>query len=163
MIFEDDLIKGGDLGGRQASLMLKNAIMDCIRNEYKNVPLDSRVVCRIYANVRGLARVLVRKGTIPHVSVFEEFMCGFTQSPSLFDFIDVGPGKDRADTKIIGEKPTVCLTHTPSTDRTQQLSSSLLRTSIAGRYFSGAPTITVTPEPLKSMSWNNASFPRSLC
>jgi hypothetical protein len=30
-------------------------------------------------------------------------MRGFTRGKTLFDFIDVGPGKDRADEKIIGK------------------------------------------------------------
>jgi hypothetical protein len=60
-------------------------------------------VCRIYANVRGLGDVLVRTGAIQEIGQFEDFMRGFTRGKTLFDFIDVGAGKDRADEKIIGE------------------------------------------------------------
>ncbi len=60
-------------------------------------------MCRIYANVRGLGDVLVRKGVYQDIIEFEEFVRGFTRGKTLFDFIDVGAGKDRADEKIIGE------------------------------------------------------------
>ena len=35
--------------------------------------------------------------------MIEEFARGFTGSKQLFDFVDVGMGKDRADDKISGE------------------------------------------------------------
>jgi hypothetical protein len=49
--------------------------------------------------------VLVRKGIIDDIIVFEDFTRGFTRGKAHFDFIDVGAGKDRADEKIIGESP----------------------------------------------------------
>lgn len=76
---------------------------DWIENETKDVPLNARVICRVYANVRGLAEVLVRTGAIEHTGVFQDFVQGFTRAKTMFDFIDVGSGKDRADEKIIGE------------------------------------------------------------
>lgn len=76
---------------------------DWIENEVKDVPLSARVICRVYANVRGLGEVLVRTGTIEHIEVFEEFVRGFTRARTMFDFVDVGAGKDRADEKIIGK------------------------------------------------------------
>lgn len=66
-------------------------------------------MCRVYANVRGLGDVLVRTGSIPDITVLEEFVRGFTRGKALFDFIDVGAGKDRADDKIIGKSPNVSL------------------------------------------------------
>jgi hypothetical protein len=59
----------------------------------------------MYANVRGLGDVLVRTGVIEELGVFEDFVRGFTRGKSLFDFVDVGAGKDRADKKIIGKPP----------------------------------------------------------
>ena len=57
----------------------------------------------MYANVKGLADVLVRAGAIKDVAVFEDFARGFSRGKTLFDFVDVGSGKDRADEKIIGK------------------------------------------------------------
>jgi hypothetical protein len=71
-----------------------------------DVPHGTRIVCRIYANVHGLGDVLARKGIIDDTSVFEEFVQGFTLGKALFDFVDVGAGKDHADEKIVGKPNT---------------------------------------------------------
>lgn len=89
-------------GGRRAASQLDTAVQNWIENEATDVPLNARVICRIYANVRGLGEVLVRTGAINHIGVFQEFVQGFTRAKTMFDFIDVGSGKDRADEKIIG-------------------------------------------------------------
>jgi hypothetical protein len=102
MVFQDEFIREGDTGGRKAAAQLQNEIETWIHRENKNIPLDCRIICRVYANVKGLANVLVRAGIIEEVSFFEEFVRGFTRSKSLFDFVDVGSGKDRADEKMRG-------------------------------------------------------------
>ncbi|PVI02961.1 hypothetical protein DM02DRAFT_558973 [Periconia macrospinosa] len=101
MVFQDDFVRDGEAGGRRAAAQLHKVIGSYIERELTSVPVESRVMCRIYANVKGLADVLVRVGTISDVGVFEDFVRGFTRGKVLFDFIDVGPGKDRADDKII--------------------------------------------------------------
>ena len=58
--------------------------------------------------MQGLGDVLVRKGVYQDPSEFEKFVRGFTRGKTLFDFIDVGAGKDRADEKIIGERLRSC-------------------------------------------------------
>ncbi|KAF1941492.1 hypothetical protein EJ02DRAFT_347714 [Clathrospora elynae] len=101
MIFLDELIRDGEQGGRRAASQLHASIQQYIENEANDTPIASRVVCRIYANVRGLGDVLVRAGAIEEIGQFEDFVRGFTRGKTLFDFIDVGAGKDRADEKII--------------------------------------------------------------
>ncbi|KAJ4372575.1 hypothetical protein N0V86_007935 [Didymella sp. IMI 355093] len=103
MIFLNENVRDGEAGGRRAASQLDTAVRVWIENEAKEVPLTSRVICRIYANVRGLGEVLVRTGGIAAVEDFEDFVRGFTRAKTLFDFIDVGAGKDRADEKIIGK------------------------------------------------------------
>lgn len=102
MIFQNDFIREGDAGGRRAAAQLHKAIEYHVEHETQSIPVESRIICRIYANVKGLADVLVRTGVISEAGVFEEFVRGFTRGKILFDFIDVGPGKDRADEKVIG-------------------------------------------------------------
>ncbi|KAF1949829.1 hypothetical protein CC80DRAFT_539999 [Byssothecium circinans] len=94
MIFKDEYIRDGELGGRRAAAQLYKEIEP-------RVPPNCRIICRVYANVRGLADVLVRIGAVEELAVFEDFVRGFTRGRSLFDFVDVGAGKDRADSKII--------------------------------------------------------------
>ncbi|KAF2190134.1 hypothetical protein K469DRAFT_657856 [Zopfia rhizophila CBS 207.26] len=101
MIFSDDFIKEGEIGGRKAAATLQTAILDYVQREVDTVPTDVKVVCRVYANIKGLAEVLVRAGIVEEIGLVEEFTRGFTRGKTLFDFVDVGPGKDRADDKLI--------------------------------------------------------------
>ncbi|CAO2655243.1 Nn.00g103070.m01.CDS01 [Neocucurbitaria sp. VM-36] len=100
MIFLDEFLREGEQGGRRAAAQLSAAIQNYIETE-ADIPLGARIVCRIYANVRGLGDVLVRTGAIEEIGQFQDFVRGFTRGKTLFDFIDVGGGKDRADEKII--------------------------------------------------------------
>jgi hypothetical protein len=59
-------------------------------------------MAKAVANVNGLARAMQRDGGIENVSDFKDFTLGFTQAKASFDFIDVGYGKERADSKIKG-------------------------------------------------------------
>ncbi|KAF2851548.1 hypothetical protein T440DRAFT_448823 [Plenodomus tracheiphilus IPT5] len=101
MIFRDEFLRDGEAGGRRAAFQLYAAVQAYIENETNDIPLSARIVCRVYANVRGLGDVLVRTGTVQKFGQFEEFVRGFTRGKTFFDFVDVGPGKDRADEKII--------------------------------------------------------------
>ncbi|KAF1847003.1 uncharacterized protein K460DRAFT_51679 [Cucurbitaria berberidis CBS 394.84] len=100
MVFRDEFLREGEQGGRHAAAQLSAAVQSYVEAE-TDIPLGARIVCRIYANVHGLADVLVRAGAIEDVGQFEDFARGFTRGKTLFDFIDVGAGKDRADEKII--------------------------------------------------------------
>ncbi|KAF2797370.1 hypothetical protein K505DRAFT_143878 [Melanomma pulvis-pyrius CBS 109.77] len=101
MIFEDEFIRDGEQGGRRAASQIHAAVVEFVQRETNDIPLDVRIICRVYANVRGLAEVLVRVGAVQEVGIVEEFVRGFTRGKTLFDFVDVGPGKDRADEKLI--------------------------------------------------------------
>lgn len=46
-----------------------------------------------------------RAGIIDNTSELKDFALGFTQAKASFDFIDVGYGKERADSKIKGTRP----------------------------------------------------------
>lgn len=61
------------------------------------------IVARVYANLAGLAKAMRRDGSIDTESDLRDFALGFTQAKASFDFIDVGHGKERADSKIRGK------------------------------------------------------------
>ena len=52
--------------------------------------------------MKGLADTCYKAGIVDSPSKIEEFARGFTRSKHLFDFTDVGSGKDRADGKLAG-------------------------------------------------------------
>ena len=57
---------------------------------------------RAYANLKGLAQACIQSGKTKHVADLSLFAVGFTKRQALFDFVDVGAGKERADNKIRG-------------------------------------------------------------
>lgn len=57
---------------------------------------------KIFANIRGLGPALHSKGIINNAADLWAFVAGFNGRNGLFDFVDVGPGKERADFKMIG-------------------------------------------------------------
>lgn len=113
MIFEDEMIKKGEMGGKEAATKLGNAIRDYIHEKLDDVQSDCKIMTRVYANLKGLAEVCYKSGIVERSNTLEDFYRGFTGSKVLFDFVDVGPGKDRADEKITG---TVLLATTTGED-----------------------------------------------
>lgn len=61
------------------------------------------IVVRAFANVSGLEMALKRDSRLQNCSQLRDFVTGFNNRGSFFDFVDVGPGKERADAKIRGE------------------------------------------------------------
>lgn len=102
MIFEDHLIKKGEIGGKEAAAALWSATRDYIHQTIPGLSPDFKIVARIYANLKGLGETCHRAALLDNPATIEHFARGFTGSKHLFDFIDVGVGKDRADDKISG-------------------------------------------------------------
>lgn len=103
MIFDDSFIKQGAAGGNEAAARLWTALH--VQVEALDLPSDVKVVTRVYANLKGLGDACAKAGIIARPDIIEEFARGFTGSKQLFDFVDVGAGKDRADDKISGVYP----------------------------------------------------------
>lgn len=103
MIFDDNLIKQGEIGGKEAAVSLSSSVRDYVGQTILDLSSDYKIVTRVYANLKGLGDVCHRAGILMKPSIIEEFARGFTGSKHLFDFVDVGMGKDRADEKVSGE------------------------------------------------------------
>ncbi|KAG8530314.1 uncharacterized protein KY384_004816 [Bacidia gigantensis] len=100
MIFNEQLMAKGEAGGKEAAGLLWNAVATDVNRRIPDLGIDYKIVTRIYANLKGLADVCHRAGMLDYPSLLEDFARGFTGSKQLFDFVDVGTGKDRADDKI---------------------------------------------------------------
>lgn len=101
MVFEDHFLRLGEEGGRQSATVLSSAVTQWSSN-LADCPKDVKIVVRVYANLKGLAKVCHDSGIVDHPAKLEDFARGFTRGKTLCDFVDVGPGKDRADGKITG-------------------------------------------------------------
>ena len=100
--FDEQFLKKGEQGGKEAAGLLWGSVRDYIRRENPELPSDIRIVTRIYANLKGLSEACYKAGLVERASLIEDFARGFTGSKQLFDYIDVGSGKDRADDKLTG-------------------------------------------------------------
>lgn len=63
---------------------------------------EIEIMAKVCANISGLSKALRRDGCLENEADFKDFTLGFTQGKASFDFVDVGHGKERADSKIKG-------------------------------------------------------------
>ncbi|KAL2694414.1 hypothetical protein Neosp_000991 [[Neocosmospora] mangrovei] len=99
--FQEEYVQQGLEGGKRAAYAIRSAVADLCNHSQERFN-GIEIVCRVVANVGGLSKALCRDGSIDDPSMFKEFTLGFTQAKASFDFIDVGYGKERADSKIRG-------------------------------------------------------------
>ncbi|KAI9063042.1 hypothetical protein FKP32DRAFT_1686352 [Trametes sanguinea] len=102
-IFSADLIKQGQAGGRQAAALLTKGLTDYLASidpADASAPASrGQVWLTIYCNKSGLVETLTGNAVCT-VEEFEAFVLGFNQSSPLFSIVDVGNGKEAADSKI---------------------------------------------------------------
>jgi hypothetical protein len=101
MIFQDHFLQNGEQGGKDAANLLCAALTQYVARQLPTISAP-KIVTRIYANVKGLGMACYHAGIIESPSLLEDFVRGFNESRLLFDFVDVGSGKDRSDDKIGG-------------------------------------------------------------
>jgi len=82
--------------------MLEDSVNQYVYEVVKDLPPSVKIVARFYANLDGLAETCFKAGMVSSPQVMKDFAKGLTQGRTSFDFVNVGPGKDRADEKIIG-------------------------------------------------------------
>lgn len=102
LLFKEEFIRQGVEGGKRAASALRAAIASLAENIIRDLPSNIEVVATVYANLNGLTGAMRRAGWVDGADVLKEFTLGFTQTKASFDFIDVGYGKERADSKLRG-------------------------------------------------------------
>ncbi|KAF7541230.1 hypothetical protein G7Z17_g11991 [Cylindrodendrum hubeiense] len=98
LLFQEHLIRERVEGGKKAAYALRAAVAKHVGERADEL----EIVARVVANVNGLGKAMLRDGSLDNSSDFKDFTLGFTQAKASFDFIDVGYGKERADSKIKG-------------------------------------------------------------
>ncbi|RFU81761.1 hypothetical protein TARUN_463, partial [Trichoderma arundinaceum] len=96
--FRDTWVKQGLEGGKKVAYALRSAVAERFGEEAE----DLEIVAKVVANLADLGKAMQRDGCIDNPSVLKDFTLGFTQAKATFDYIDVGYGKERADSKIKG-------------------------------------------------------------
>src|SRR6187402_3533815 len=85
-------------GGKQAAAALRNSVLD----NCSDLTDQIEVMAKVCANITGLSKAMRRDGSLENPDDLRDFTLGFTQGKASFDFVDVGHGKERADSKIKG-------------------------------------------------------------
>jgi len=101
--FHEHLLNDAEAGGKKAATLLHDSTITYVHECLEGLPKNIRILCRMYANLRGLANTCHKTGIVPSIAHLEEFSRGFTHGNIHFDFIDVGPEKDQAGEKIAGK------------------------------------------------------------
>lgn len=99
MLFTNDLLSGGEKGGKDAATTLSNALYN-FASEHLGHLESPKLVARIYANFTSLTETLLRHKIIDKASSFHEFVRGFNSTKLLFDFVDAGSHKDSVGNKM---------------------------------------------------------------
>lgn len=61
------------------------------------------MIARVYINKTGFVKTYVDANIAQRAQVVENFIVGFNSVQPFVEFIDAGPDKEAADTKIKGE------------------------------------------------------------
>ncbi|PHH87904.1 hypothetical protein CDD83_8246 [Cordyceps sp. RAO-2017] len=95
-IFRDRWTKQGVEGGRRAAQALQNAVAHHFHDKLG----QTEIVVKVIVDLGRLFRSL-RTDERPHsYADLRDFAAGFAQGQALFEFVDVGPGKDAARFKL---------------------------------------------------------------
>lgn len=120
LVVDTSLINLGRNGGSQAASLLRQQTSDYLklmglgdaqiwarvcklRNSLEiSIRLRSywKSVCLKVLHMHGLADAMFADGTIRSKQTFIDFCQGFSSATAMFDIVDVGPGKERSDSKL---------------------------------------------------------------
>ncbi|KAJ5013041.1 hypothetical protein K4K57_003322 [Colletotrichum sp. SAR 10_99] len=100
MPFTDQLVTQGFEGGKKAAGMLRQTILEQLPELDPDMPHHSQVMIRVYANLKGLAKVYRDTQILKNVETLNDFVRGFNRGSYLCDFVDAGNGKECADEKV---------------------------------------------------------------
>ncbi|KAL8704523.1 MAG: hypothetical protein Q9201_002333 [Fulgogasparrea decipioides] len=97
-LFDDSLLRQGAVGGSDAA----HRLLDNIKRHAQayDGAMQWKIIVRVYANIEGLLKKYAYIGFGEEEKALRQFVAGFTQSQPLFDFVDAGQGKERADHKV---------------------------------------------------------------
>ncbi|KAI0022861.1 hypothetical protein F4780DRAFT_769528 [Xylariomycetidae sp. FL0641] len=96
--FADEYLRDPVNGAEKAAQSLRAAVRDHLRES--RIGEDHPIVCRVYANLNDLSKSLRLSHVIESDDSMRLFAESFTNSRADFDFVNVGKGKENADSKM---------------------------------------------------------------
>ncbi|KAJ1325008.1 cleavage and polyadenylation specificity factor subunit 4 [Microdochium nivale] len=96
LLFKEDYVKRGHEGGVQAAIDLRNVIAA----QCNDTAGEIKVIAKVYVDTNGLGQLLSDSGAVNSTDIVRDFMLGFAQAETSFDFIDVGHHSDQVRLKI---------------------------------------------------------------
>ena len=88
--------------GAHAAQAIKANVQQYLLSNDNRLPLTCKIVTRVYQNAGWALRNNTARGLASRQGRVQEFPLHFTESMPLFDYVDCGNGKERADSKIQG-------------------------------------------------------------
>lgn len=92
-------LKAAAEGGSAAASKLQHAIQEYVASLFENTTNWS-ISVNIYVSLDKLGQKLAQAGYLKGPQEFRAFVQGFNVNQPLFNFVDVGHGKERADNKL---------------------------------------------------------------
>lgn len=105
-IFLDELLESPKEGANEASRRIIQAVKESLQDDLLEQE-DITILVRIFANLNDLGKTLHLTNVISHRSDLVTFAEHFTTSRGEFDFINVGPGKENADSKMRSKERSI--------------------------------------------------------
>lgn len=90
LIFRNNFLSQGDQGGHNAARALFQNINEYVFSTIDTLPVDIKVIVRVYVDMEELCSLCLRAGLVNHASQIKMFVRGFCQDRTLIDLIDVG-------------------------------------------------------------------------
>lgn len=97
--FADEYLRDPSGGAEKVAMKLKQAVRENLRDTGVGQD-DIPILVRVYANLNDLSKSLRLSRIIEYDEDMRLFAERFTNSRADFDFVNVGKGKENADSKI---------------------------------------------------------------
>ncbi|KAF2151020.1 hypothetical protein K461DRAFT_165208 [Myriangium duriaei CBS 260.36] len=99
--FLDDFYARGEAGGSDAAYQLNEELRKHIANLYPDYTTTHwNVIVNVFVNMEGMSAKLRACNLLPSTTDLHKIGQAFAHNQPLFQFVDVGAGKERADYKL---------------------------------------------------------------
>ncbi|KAI0076649.1 hypothetical protein K474DRAFT_1707982 [Panus rudis PR-1116 ss-1] len=99
-IFSQEYIARGQAGGLEAAQRLAEEIQDYLRRQESAPPSTYELSIYCFLHKKGLMDTLGKTGYYEQRAQFDDFLAGFNQAHQRYLMVDVGAGKENADSKL---------------------------------------------------------------